>query len=149
MSLKKQIQSEKVKAMKSNEKFTRNTLTLILSKIKQYEVDERSDLTNEDTIVLSLITKMIKERKDSIKMFKEADRVDLIQKETNEITIIEQFLPQQLSEDEISNIIDKVFETINPQSLKDMGKVMGILKPKIQGKVDMGSVSSLVKNILN
>jgi len=145
MSLKKMIQDKKIAAMKSGAKFERDTLTSILSKIKQYEVDNKADLSTNDTTVLVIIDKMIKERKDSISLFRKAERHDLVEKETNEIIVISDFLPEQLSESEIIELVNNAIETIKPESMKDMGKVMAFLKPKIQGRGDMSIVSSLIK----
>jgi uncharacterized protein YqeY len=148
MSIKILIQKEKIVCMKSKNKEKRNALTLVLAKIKQYEVDNRVDLENEDTIVLSLLDKMIKERKDSIKLYEEADRKDLLDKELFEIEVIQEFLPEELSKEEIKNLIDKAFETVKPESIKQMGQVMAILKPQLQGRANIGEVSGIVKGRL-
>lgn len=147
MSLKTQITDKKIEAMKSKEKFRRDTFSSILAKIKQKEVDERIELTDNDILVI--ITKMIKERKDSIVLFAKGDRQDLVEKETNEISIISEFLPTQLTDEEINTIIQKAIEEVQPKSMKEMSVVMALIKPQIQGKANIGAVSGLVKNIIN
>ena len=148
MSIKNNIQKEKIVCMKSKNKEKRDALTLILAKIKQYEVDQRIDLDNDDTIVLSILDKMQKERKDSIKLYEKADRKELAEKERYEIEVIKEFLPQELTEAEITNLINSAFEEVNPESIKQMGQVMAILKPQIQGRADMGQVSGEVRKRL-
>lgn len=148
MSIKNIIQKEKIACMKSKNKEKRNALTLILAKIKQYEVDQRVDLENEDTIVLSILDKMQKERKDSIKLYEQAERIELAEKEKFEIEVIKEFLPQELTQDEIESLIENAFEKVKPEGIKQMGQVMAILKPQVQGRADMGAISGLIRKRL-
>jgi uncharacterized protein YqeY len=149
MSLRNRLKSEIIVAMKSKEDFTRNTLRSIMAKIKQYEVDNKADLTNDDATILTLVGKMIKERKESIVLFEQASRTDLVDKERNEIEIISKYLPEQLSEDEVRVIVEAAIKEVNPTVMKDMGKVMAIVKPKIQGRGDIGFASNIIKKVIN
>jgi uncharacterized protein YqeY len=141
------IQEEVKTALKSGEKFRASTLRLIVSALKLEEKNKAKALTDNEA--LEILTKMIKQRKDSISQFEIANRMELAQKEKDEIEIIQNYLPEQLSEEELSVLINEVIKEINAESIKDMGKVMGILKPKITGKADAGIASGLVKKLLS
>ena len=141
------IQEEVKTALKSGEKFRASTLRLIVSALKLEEKNKAKALTDNEA--LEILTKMIKQRKDSISQFETANRMELAQKEKDEIEIIQNYLPEQLSEEELSVLIKEVIKEINAESIKDMGKVMGILKPKITGKADAGIASGLVKRLLS
>ena len=141
------IQEEVKTALKSGEKFKASTLRLIVSALKLEEKNKAKAL--KDNEALEILTKMIKQRKDSISQFETANRMELAQKEKDEIEIIQKYLPEQLSEEELSVLINEVIKEINAESIKDMGKVMGILKPKITGKADAGIASGLVKKLLS
>ena len=141
------IQEEVKTALKSGEKFRASTLRLIVSALKLEEKNKAKALTDNEA--LEILTKMIKQRKDSIYQFETANRMELAQKEKDEIEIIQNYLPEQLSEEELSVLINEVIKEINAESIKDMGKVMGILKPKITGKADAGIASGLVKKLLS
>ena len=141
------IQEEVKTALKSGEKFRASTLRLIVSALKSEEKNKAKALTDNEA--LEILTKMIKQRKDSISQFETANRMELAQKEKDEIEIIQNYLPEQLSEEELSVLIKEVIKEINAESIKDMGKVMGILKPKITGKADAGIASGLVKKLLS
>ena len=141
------IQEEVKIALKSGEKFRASTLRLIVSALKLEEKNKAKALTDNEA--LEILTKMIKQRKDSISQFEAANRMELAQKEKDEIEIIQNYLPEQLSEEELSVLIKEVIKEINAESIKDMGKVMGILKPKITGKADAGIASGLVKKLLS
>ena len=141
------IQEEVKTALKSGEKFRASTLRLIVSALKLEEKNKAKALTDNEA--LEILTKMIKQRKDSISQFETANRMELAQKEKDEIEIIQNYLPEQLSEEELSVLINEVIKEINAESIKDMGKVMGILKPKITGKSDAGIASGLVKKLLS
>ena len=141
------IQEEVKTALKSGEKFRASTLRLIVSALKLEEKNKAKALTDNEG--LEILTKMIKQRKDSISQFETANRMELAQKEKDEIEIIQNYLPEQLSEEELSVLIKEVIKEINAESIKDMGKVMGILKPKITGKADAGIASGLVKKLLS
>ena len=141
------IQEEVKTALKSGKKFRASTLRLIVSALKLEEKNKAKALTDNEA--LEILTKMIKQRKDSISQFETANRMELAQKEKDEIEIIQNYLPEQLSEEELSVLIKEVIKEINAESIKDMGKVMGILKPKITGKADAGIASGLVKKLLS
>ena len=133
--------------MRSGEKSRLQTIRLILAAIKQQEVDTRKELTDQN--VTSVLTKMQKQRQESITQFKKANRQDLVDKESSELELIEEYLPEALSEDELCNLITEALTASGATSIKDMGKVMGILKPKITGRADLGAVSAKIKAALN
>ena len=143
MSLKDRITQDVKDAMRAKDKPRLATLRLITAAIKQREVDERIEL--DDTQVTLVLDKMVKQRRESIVQFEKAGRDDLIAIENNELEIIIPYLPEQLGEDEINALIDAALEQTGANSIKDMGKVMGQLKPQLQGKADMGAVSALIK----
>ena len=134
-------------AMKARDKERLAALRLMMSEFKRVEVDERIEL--DDARVLAVFDKMTKQRKDSQAQFKEAGRTDLEEKEAFELAIIGEFMPEQLGEEEIADLVTTVISQIGASSMQDMGKVMGILKPKVQGKADMSQVSALVKSRLS
>ena len=141
------IQEEVKVSLKSGEKLKASTLRLIVSAIKLEEKNKSETLTDDEA--LEILMKMIKQRKDSISQFETANRMELAQREKDEIEIIQNYLPKQLSEDELSVLITEIIKEINAESIKDMGKVMGLLKPKITGKADAGIASGLVKKFLS
>ena len=141
------IQEEVKNSLKSGEKFKASTLRLIVSALKLEEKNKAKTLTDNEA--LEILTKMIKQRKDSISQFETANRLELAQKEKDEIKIIQNYLPEQLTEEELSALIDEIIEEVNAESVKDMGKVMSVLKPKITGKADAGIASGLVKKLLS
>jgi uncharacterized protein YqeY len=143
MSLKTQILEDIKAAMKAKEAARLGTLRLLSAAIKQKEVDERVEL--DDAAVLAIVEKLIKQRKDSISQFEKAGRKDLVDAEAAELVILSAYLPAQLSEAEIAAAIDVAIAATGAASLKDMGKLMGVLKPQLAGKADMGKVSALVK----
>ncbi|MET0072144.1 MAG: GatB/YqeY domain-containing protein [Candidatus Thiodiazotropha sp.] len=145
--LKAQILDDVKQAMKAKEKERLGTLRLITAAIKQREVDERVEL--DDTQVLAILEKMIKQRRDSIKQYEDAGRQELADQEKSEIAIIEAYMPAGLSEEEIAALIEGAIAETGASGMKDMGKVMGLLKPKMQGRADMGKVSALVKQKLS
>jgi uncharacterized protein YqeY len=134
-------------AMKNGDKERLATIRLILAAVKQVEVDTREDV--DDQSMLAILDKMAKQRRESISQFEQAGREDLVAKETQELNIITEFLPKALSDEEISELIDQAMQDTAASSMKDMGKVMGILKPQIQGRADMGKVSQLIKSRLS
>lgn len=146
-SLKEQISADMKSAMKNGDKERLATIRLILAAVKQVEVDTREDV--DDQSMLAILDKMAKQRRESISQFEQAGREDLVAKETQELNIITEFLPKALSEEEISELIDQAMQDTAASSMKDMGKVMGILKPQIQGRADMGKVSQLIKSRLS
>ena len=147
MSLKDEINKEMKAAMKSRDKDRLKTIRLILSEIKRVEVDER--ITVDDQRTLSILAKMIKQRRDSIAQYDSAGRTELSKIEMDEITVINGFLPEALTDDEINNLIEKAISDTGAESMKDMGRVMGIIRPQIQGRADAGEVSKRVKEALN
>ena len=143
MSLKDRIQQEMKDSMRSGDKSRLGTIRLILAAIKQKEVDERIELG--DAEITTVLDKMAKQRRESISQFEQAGRDDLVKQEAFELTLIQEYLPEQLSEAEINALIDAAMSDTGASSIKDMGKVMGQLKPKLQGRADMGAVSALIK----
>lgn len=145
-SLKSQVQAATKAAMKAREKDRVAALRLITAEFKRVEVDERIEV--EDDRALQILDKMVKQRKDSHTQYVDAGRTDLADKEAAEMAIIQEFLPAQLSEDEIAAIVAAAIAETGASSMKDMGQVMGIVKPQVQGRGDMGAVSKLVKQQL-
>ncbi|MCU7853910.1 MAG: GatB/YqeY domain-containing protein [Candidatus Thiodiazotropha sp. (ex Monitilora ramsayi)] len=145
--LKTRIQDDVKAAMKAKEKDRLTTLRLITAAIKQREVDERIEM--EDDQVLAVLEKMIKQRRDSITQYENAGRQELADQEKREIAIIQVYMPEGLSDEEITSMVDAAVNETGASSVRDMGKVMGILKPKMQGRADMGKVSGLVKQKLS
>jgi uncharacterized protein YqeY len=143
MALRERINDEIKTAMKAREQQKLDALRLLLSEVKRKEVDER--ITLDDAGVITVVEKMIKQRKDSIMQFEKAARTDLADKEKFELAILEGYLPQQLSAAEVDAIIAEAVAATGAKSPADMGKVMGIVKPKLAGRADMGKVSGLVK----
>ena len=143
MSLKDRILQDVKDAMRAKDKPRLATIRLITAAIKQREVDERIEL--DDTQVLVVLDKMCKQRRESISQFEQAGRDDLAAQEKAELALIQQYLPEQLGEAEINGLIDAAMEQTGAASMKDMGKVMGQLKPKLQGRADMGAVSAMIK----
>ncbi|MBA1443840.1 MAG: GatB/YqeY domain-containing protein [Chromatiales bacterium] len=144
--LKQRILDDVKTAMKARDKPRLGTLRLITAAIKQREVDERIEL--DDTQVLTILDKMIKQRRDSISQFEQAGRTELVEQEQREIEVIQDYLPEGLSDEEIVTMIDEAISATGASAMQDMGKVMGQLKPKMQGRADMGKVSGLVKQKL-
>lgn len=145
--LKVKIQDEIKVAMRAKEKERLATLRQITAAIKQLEVDNRQDLSDDDVIVV--LTKMTKQRKDSLAQFEQAGREDLAVVERSELAIIEEFLPTPLTEAELEAAIASAIAESGASSIKDMGAVMNVLRPQVQGRADMGAVSSLVKAVLS
>ena len=143
MALRERLNDEMKVAMKAREQQKLDALRLLLSEVKRREVDER--VTLDDAGVISVVEKMIKQRKDSISQFEKAARQDLADKEKFEIGILEAYLPQQLSAAEIDAVIDDAVAATGAKSPADMGKVMGVVKPRLAGRADMGKVSAAVK----
>jgi uncharacterized protein YqeY len=143
MSLKDRIQQDVKDAMRAKDKSRLAAIRLITAAIKQREVDERVEL--DDAQVTTVLDKMAKQRRESISQFEKAGRDDLIAQEVMELEIIQSYLPEQLGDDEINALIDIAMQASGATSIKDMGKVMGELKPKLQGRADMSAVSALIK----
>jgi uncharacterized protein YqeY len=147
MSLKDRIQEDMKAAMRSGEKERLGTIRLIMAAIKQREVDER--ITLDDTQVISVLEKMGKQRRESITQFQQGGRTDLVEKETAELKLINAYLPSQLSEGELDALISDAIAQTGAASVKDMGKVMNIIKSKAQGRVDMAAVGTRIKTRLS
>jgi uncharacterized protein len=143
MSLKERITDDMKAAMRSGEKERLGVIRMITSAIKQREVDER--ITLDDVQVLSVLEKMIKQRKESLVQFQAGNRQDLVDKEAAEITLLQGYLPSQLSDAEIDALIQDAIAATGAASIKDMGKVMGIIKGKAQGRADMAAVGAKIK----
>jgi uncharacterized protein YqeY len=147
MNLKSAITEDMKNAMRSKDMNRLGTIRLLLAAIKQKEVDERIELT--DTQVITIVEKMIKQRKDSINQFTTAKRQDLVDQETSELLLLETYLPAQLSEEEILAKVKQTIEASGAVGPQDMGKVISILKPELAGQADMGKVSAIVKAALS
>lgn len=141
--LKTRINDDVKTAMRSKDKQRLGTLRLLTAAIKQIEVDQRIELDNDQ--IIAVIEKMLKQRKDSIEQFEKAGRNELAEIEINEVAILKEFMPEQMSEADIDALIDDAISSTGASAMKDMGKVMGILKPKLAGKADMGAVSGKIK----
>jgi hypothetical protein len=143
MSLKQQINDDMKAAMRAKETARLGAIRLLLAAMKQREVDERIELTDAD--VVAIIEKMLKQRRDSISQYKAANRQDLVDVEEFEVTVLQTYMPQQLGEAEIVAAIAEAIAATGAAGPQDMGKVMGVVKPKLAGRADMGKVSGLIK----
>jgi uncharacterized protein YqeY len=146
-TLKPQLTSDMKSSMKSGDKQRLGVVRLMLAAIKQIEVDERIEL--DDTRILAVLDKMAKQRRESISHYSVAGRDDLVAVEQAEIDLIQEYLPEALSESEINDLVEQSIATTGAASIKDMGKLMGVLKPLLQGRADMGKVSQLIKSRLS
>ena len=124
----------------------RDTIRMLLADIKRYEIDERAKA--DDAVISNLINRNVKQRRDSIEQFQKGGREDLVAREQEELEVILKYLPQHLSDDEIKDLVQKAITELSVESMKDMGKLMGYLKPQLEGKADMSIVSKLVKDLL-
>ena len=151
MPLKKQIEDNLNEALKAKDKNTYPTLRLIVSAIKDAEIAGRSKGQKEikDSDITGILKKMIKQRNESCEVYKKAGRTELLESETKEINVINTFLPKQLSEDETKKICEEVIKSVGASSMKDMGKVMGMLKSKHADTLDFSKVSGIIKGLLN
>ena len=146
MPLKEKLQQDMKDAMRGGDKRSLGVIRLILAAIKQREVDERIEL--DDVQVTTVLDKMAKQRRDSLEHYEKAGRDDLAEQETFELKLLKAYLPEQLGDAEIRTMIDEAIQATGASSMKDMGKVMGQLKPKLQGRADMGAVSAMIKSKL-
>ena len=146
-TLKPHLTEDMKSSMKSGDKHRLGVVRLMLAAIKQIEVDERIEL--DDARVIAVLDKMAKQRRESIAQFREAGREDLAKVEQGEIDIIQEYLPAALSDEEIDAMVEQSIAATGASSIKDMGKLMGVLKPQLQGRADMGKVSQLVKSRLS
>jgi len=145
--LKHRITDDMKSAMRAKDKQALKAVRMIIGAIKQREIDERIEL--DDAQVLAVIQKMVKQRKDSITQFTDGGRLDLVEVEEAELVIINNYMPEQLSDAEVASAVDKAIADSGADSMKDMGKLMGMLKGQLEGKADMGLVSQLIKSKLS
>ena len=145
--MRERILNDLKEAMKAQDKERLTVIRMVKGAIQMEELNVKHELTDDE--VISIIAKQIKTRKESIVEFEKGNRTDLIEKTESEIKILEDYMPEQLSLEEVNEIIDNVFNEVKPESIKDMGKLMGKLTPLLKGKTDMGLVSSIIKEKLN
>jgi uncharacterized protein YqeY len=143
MSLKVRLKEQQILAMRAKDKARLGTIRMLLAAIKQIEIDERIELDND--AVTAVVIKSVKQRKDSITQFEKAGRADLADVEKTELAILQEFLPQPLTSDEVKALIEQAIASTGASGMQDMGKVMGVLKKDISGRADMGEVSALVR----
>ena len=146
MSLKQQLTEDMKTAMRAKDQVSLSTIRLVNAAIKQFEVDERSEA--DDAKVISLVTKMVKQRKDSAQIYADAGRQDLADKENAEIEVLHRYLPQMLSAAEMEAEVKAAIQATGAAGMADMGKVMGVLKGKLAGKADMGEINKILKAAL-
>ncbi|GAA5139917.1 GatB/YqeY domain-containing protein [Thalassotalea piscium] len=146
MTLLEQLKNEMKNAMRAKDKLRLGVIRMALSAVKQAEIDHNTEATNDNVIVI--LTKMVKQRRESIKMFSEGGRDDMAEIEKAEVVVLEDFLPQPLSQEEINTLISKAITESEATSMAEIGKVMAILKPAMQGKADLGAVSAQVRTAL-
>jgi uncharacterized protein YqeY len=146
LSLRETVLSDIKSVMKSGDKPRLAVLRLLSAAIKQWEIDERIELNDQQ--VLTVLDKMVKQRRESIRHYSEAGRHELVEQEEYEISVLQVYLPEPLSDAEIGAMLDKAIADSGAQSLADMGKVMGLMKPQVQGRADMGALSQRVKSRL-
>ena len=143
MTLNEQINNELKNSMKTKDSFTLGVIRMLKGAIQLSKRNVHDEVTDEE--IIDVVTKQIKLRKDSIEEFKKANREDLINQNKEEIKVLEKYLPEQLSKEEILNIIDEAFNKINPTSQREMGLIMKEITPKVKGKADMGDISRIIK----
>jgi uncharacterized protein len=146
-TLRSRIQDDMKTAMRTKETARLGTIRLLLAAIKQKEIDER--ITLDDAQLFAVIDKMVKQRNDSIEQYRLGNRQDLVDKEAAEISVIKEYLPSPLTEVEIDDLIKEAIQTAGATSVKDMAKVMAFIKPKAQGRADIGKISAMVKDSLS
>lgn len=147
MSLKQQINEDMKNAMRQKDQIALSSIRLLNAAIKQFEVDERQEA--DDAKIMAILSKMIKQRKDSAQIYQDAGRVDLADKEQAEIAVLSRYLPAMLSKEEITVAVQQAVAQTGANSMADMGKVMGVLKTTLAGKADMGEVNQVVKSVLS
>jgi hypothetical protein len=146
MSLKARLKEQQILAMRAKDKARLGTIRMLLAAIKQIEIDTKVELNDDE--VTAVVIKSVKQRKDSIAQFEKANRTDLAEVEKAELAILQEFLPQPLTPDEVKALIEQAVASSGANGMQDMGKVMGLLKKDIQGRADMGEVSALVRAAL-
>lgn len=146
MTLKQKLQEDLKTSMKNKDTLRKSVITLIRSSIKQVEVDKRIELNDDD--VIDIISKQLKQRNDSLEQFLDAGREDLVEETRSEIEVLKEYLPQQLSEEELNEIVKQTISELGATSMKDMGKIMSVIKPKTKGRADGKLINKLVKENL-
>ncbi|WP_457568151.1 GatB/YqeY domain-containing protein [Desulfurobacterium sp.] len=147
MGLKERLVKDMKEAMKARDKVKLSTIRMINSLIKNAEIDKRGELTDEE--ILSLLQKYAKQRRESIELYEKGGRKDLVEKERAELAIVESYLPEQMDEDEIRKVVEEAITETGASSLKDMGKVMKVVMPKVKGKADGSLVNRIVRELLS
>jgi uncharacterized protein YqeY len=147
MYLKDKLMVDLKSAMKNKEKLRKSVITMVRAAIKQYEVDNRTEIDDEK--IVEIMSKQVKQKKDAIIDFQKGNRQDLVDEANNEIEVLLEYLPKQLTEDEIKRIVDETISDVNASGPKDMGKVMGAIMPKVKGRADGKIISRLVKESLS
>ena len=145
--MRERILTDLVSAMKNKDKLTLSVLRMVKGAMQLEEINVKHELNDDE--VVRIISKQIKTRKDSIAEFEKGNRTDLIETTNSEIKILENYMPEQMTEEEISKVVDEVFAQINPTGPSDMGKIMGTISPLVKGKADMGLVNKMIKEKLN
>lgn len=143
MSLKERLQEDLKSSMKNKETLRKSVITLIRAAIKQFEIDNRVELSDEE--IMDIISKQLKQRNDALDEFKKADREDLVSETESEIEVLKEYLPQQLSEEELEVIVKETISEVGATSMKDMGKIMSAIQPKTKGRADGKLINKLVK----
>ena len=146
MPLKQKLQEDLKTSMKNKDTLRKSVITLIRSSIKQVEVDKRIELNDDD--IIDIISKQLKQRNDSLEQFLDAGREDLVEETRSEIEVLKEYLPQQLSEEELNEIVKQTISEVGATSMKDMGKIMSVIKPKTKGRADGKLINKLVKENL-
>lgn len=146
MTLKQKLQEDLKTSMKNKDTLRKSVITLIRSSIKQVEVDKRVELNDDD--IIDIISKQLKQRNDSLEQFLDAGREDLVEETRSEIEVLKEYLPQQLSEEELNEIVKQTISEVGATSMKDMGKIMSVIKPKTKGRADGKLINKLVKENL-
>jgi hypothetical protein len=141
-----QLEKDMIAAMKAGEKERLTVIRMVKAALKQEQIDHKKEIN--DDLLIDVVNKQIKMRKDSIAEFEKANRTDLVDKTQSEIDILAAYLPEQLSSEEVEKIINDIFEEVKPEGMKDMGKVMGLAQGKLKGKADMKEVSTIIRNKL-
>jgi len=141
-----QLEKDMIAAMKAGEKEKLTVIRMVKAALKQEQIDHKKEINDE--LLIDVVNKQIKMRKDSIAEFEKANRTDLVDKTQSEIDILTAYLPEQLSQEEVEKIINDIFEEVKPEGMKDMGKVMGLAQGKLKGKADMKEVSTIIRNKL-
>lgn len=147
MTLKEKLMDDLKSAMRNKEKRRKDTITLLRAAVKQREVDERQEMADDE--ILALIGKQVKQKRESIKDFQKAERVDLVEQAEEEIEILLAYLPEQLTEEEIDELVREAIAQTGASSMKDMGRIMGVVMPKVKGRADGSLISQSAKKLLN